>query len=342
MYYFGPVARARGSRGKCRCYRVGSDYRRLPIRPRPITHPELLRKMESDDLAERATITNPVHRMLRYWHDRVEVLPNAPYGEHPLFDRLIDGERRFTVCDQGRLQTNVANLPRQYRQFIRVGGAPLDSIDVATSQPLLLGLLLTGRARTGQAIGTRGSRRERGADRGTEALCAHYSNPDLIEYLADCRSGEVYDRLAAETGYARDDVKPLFLAVVYGHPGHMYTKVGLAIQAVYPTVFDAVTELNFQFGHGGLPRQMQTVESRVMIGRVAARLLREAPRVPVLTVHDCILVPPGHSDRAERAIREEWIAEFGVAPRTKFSQFTAPQAPRVHRRPCGRAGASGR
>jgi hypothetical protein len=336
VYYFGPVAHAHGSRGKCWCYRVGPAYRGVPVRATEVVHPELLRKMDAADMAERAAITDPVHRALRHWHDRVVVLPDAPYGEHPLLDRLIGGERRFTVCAQGRIHTNVANLPRQHRQFIQVGGAGLDSIDVATSQPLLLGLLLTGRAGTGE--GGRG--RKGGAGGGTQALCVHSSNPDLTEYLADCLSGRVYDRLAAETGYARDDVKPLFLAVIYGHPEHMHTRVGEAVRKLYPTVFAAVADLNFELGHGGLPRLMQTVESRVMIRRVAARLLREAPRVPILTVHDCILFPPGHAARVERAIREEWAAEFGVAPRTKLSLFTAPQEPRVHTRPRTRAGAA--
>ena len=49
----------------------------------------------------------------------------------------------------------------------------------------------------------------------------------------------MYDVIAKQTGLSREDVKPMFLAVIYGHPRDMHTKVGEAIRAAYPAVFDA-------------------------------------------------------------------------------------------------------
>jgi len=76
---------------------------------------------------------------------------------------------------------------------------------------------------------------------------------------------------------------------------------------------------------------MQKLESQVMIGRVAARLIRERPEMPLLTVHDSILVPAEHVDYVRQVIEEEWLDEFGVVPRTKRSTFTAPQEARKKR-----------
>lgn len=315
--------------GKCLCFRLGPNYRGSKVTSRPITHPELLRKVAAAKMKERKKIVDPIHLALREWHDRVEVTAEAPRDEHPLLDTMIRGERRFTVCRQGRVHTNVANLPAQYRQFLRLAGRELDSVDISTSQPLLLAVLLTSkglRRRKSQGKGEK----KRGEDR--SAIFSHYSNPSVSVFLQDCLGGCVYDRIAAETGYSRDEVKPLFLAVIYGHPEHMDTKVGRAIRALYPGVFAAIVEMNYQIGHGGLPRLMQRLESGVMIGRVAGRLVREDPAMPILTVHDSILVPTEYVESVRRVIEEEWLDEFGVVPRTKQSAFTAPQEPRVRPR----------
>ncbi|MBA4189487.1 MAG: hypothetical protein C0467_15980 [Planctomycetaceae bacterium] len=317
-----------GGPGKCLCYRLGEGHRDSNIYARDITHPELLRKIARFADKERDAITDPIHLALRRWHDQVEVLPTAPHGEHPLLDNLIDGERRFTVCAQGRVHTNVANLPRQYRQFLRLDKQELFSCDVSTSQPLLLGLLLQKNKETRGECRGRVGRGERGSH---EAVFNPYSDSSLNVFLEDCLSGTVYDRIATATGYLRDDVKSMFLAVIYGHPDHMHTKVGLAIRDLYPDVFNAVVELNYELGHGGLPKLMQKQESRVMIGRVAARLIRDYPAMPLLTVHDSVLVPEEFAAAATNVIREEWIAEFGVEPGVKTSGFMAPQSPREKR-----------
>jgi hypothetical protein len=73
---------------------------------------------------------------------------------------------------------------------------------------------------------------------------------------------------------------------------------------------------------------MQRMDSGVMIGRVAARLLRERLGMPLLTVHDSVLVPEEFAGDARRVIAEEWRGEFGLEPRVKTSAFTEPQAPR--------------
>ena len=137
-YYFDP----RGIiPGECMRYRLGECFRYMKIGARPITHRELLRKILIVRSAERNEITNPVHIGLRRWHDQVVVVPGAPTGEvgHPLLDRMIEGERRFTVCKQGRVHTNIANLPGWCRQYIRLDSQELASVDISTSQPLALG-----------------------------------------------------------------------------------------------------------------------------------------------------------------------------------------------------------
>ena len=313
--------------GKCLCYRLGSAWRRQPLISRFITHPELLRKMTAQRHIEWKAITNIVHKGLRAWHGRVEVVPGTPVGLHPLLDRMIDGERRFTVCEQGRVHTNVANLPRWCRQYIRLEGQRLMSIDVATSQPLLLGLVCQNRARSAIPALTMSQPPSQSAPAQPSPIYRPCRDVITNVYLLSCLEGTVYDRIKGQipgTPYSREDVKALFLAVIYGEPRDMHTRVGQAIATLWPDVFEAVVDLNRLLGHGGLPRLLQRVESDIMITRVAGRILRERPGLPLLTVHDSVLVPPGHEDYAADVIADEWRSEFGVSPRLKVGEFTAP------------------
>jgi hypothetical protein len=312
--------------GKCYCYRIGEAYRDSPIRPSYITHRILLKKINKYRQHQRDTLKDPVHRTLRDWHDRVEVLPYAPYGVHPSLDVMIDGQRRFDPCEQGRLHTNVSNLQRQFRRYLRLDGRELMSVDISTSQPLLLALLLRNRREIeGKGEGIEGGKRD-------TVLYSHSCPSSITSFLHDCRTGIVYDRIVELTDYNRDDVKQKFLAVIYGRVEHMDTLVGQAVRQLYPAVYNAVQSINLSMGHGALPRLMQRMESDVMIQRVAGRLLRKRPGMPILTCHDAIIVPPEFVPVVKDTIREEWQAEFGVVPSLNVSSFTAPQAPRQKRK----------
>jgi len=321
-----------GEPGECRRFCIGERYRADPIIPRPLTHPELIRKLEDYVQRERDELKDPVHRKLRDWHDRIEVMSHAPYGQNPLLDVMIQGERRLKPCPQGRVHSNVSNLPAQYRQFLRIDGQPLEVVDVATAQPLLMGHLLEGLAERAEQARWRRKKEEEGREKSRRVLLANSSDSDLRMYVSDCLSATLYENLVDDTGYPREVVKGLLLAVMYGHPNDMCTKVGLAFKARYPAVFAAVAQLNLEWGHGSLPREMQRLESTVMIDRVVRRLIREQPRVPLVTIYDGIMAPPGNGDWIEQVIAEEWKALFGHVPRLKRSMFTDEQPARVHRR----------
>jgi hypothetical protein len=315
--------------GKCLCYRLGEGYRDGGIVPVLVPSPELLRKVVAADGRARELVTDPLYLKLRDWHDRVELLPSAALDPHTLLARMAAGERRFTVCLQGRIHTNVANLPRQCRRHLRLAGRELESVDVATCQPLLLAIFLRGVA-FGEAEGWSRRRRVREeAVASPKPLCQGYSDGGLSIFERDCLEGTVYGRLENQTDYAltREEVKRMFLAVVYGHPADARTRVGLAIERLYPAAFDAVRQTNRRHGVGYLPRRLQAVESGVMIRGVAARILEERPGMPLLTLHDAVVVPKGEAGYAAKVVGQEWLRAFGLSPTLKTSGFTDPQEP---------------
>lgn len=328
-YFFG------GSRrGKCYCWRVGEPYRRSNIKPTIVTHRELMKKIDHARELAREEVKDPTHKALRDWHNRVEVLPEAAGEDDPLLNVMLDGERRFKVDDYGRIHTNITNLARQHRKYVRLGGKVLSSVDVATSQPLLLAVLLSARKLDSNHTKERNRKGREGGEKGTVLLAPSYYPCLSNVYLDDCLTGVVYDRLGSHVelsegrSLTRDDVKGLFLAVIYGRADHMHTTVGRAIRALYPDVFDRVLRLNLEHGVGWLPCRLQAIESDVMIRGAAARVLRERPDIPLLTQHDSLICPPEYAEYVRDAIAEEWGRKFGIVPSLKLSEWTAPQAPR--------------
>ncbi len=307
-YWAGSGAR----RGRCKAYRLTDAYRDAPFRRERLTHTELVRKVRKFRERPDERSAAPVHRHLRQWVHRLTVIPGAPADSLPL---AVIRDRRFfsKVCEQGRVHSNLTNLPRGLRKHLRAGGRPLWGIDVVNSQPLLLGLTLAG---------------------GRAALAAHLTiyrdwltNPthtpppshphphhpppttntlpyvgtyssagqdDLRLYVDLCTEGQIYERLMKRTGFDRDLAKERFFAVAYNKPWQAArTVMGRAFREEFPSVWRSIRELNGS-DHGELARRMQTVESYLVVWRACGRLMRAFPKAPLLTLHDCLLTDESH------------------------------------------------
>ena len=55
---------------------------------------------------------------------------------------LRNGDYRCTVCRFGRFHSPITRLPRELRSSLSVDGVPLVNVDLANSQPLILGILV--------------------------------------------------------------------------------------------------------------------------------------------------------------------------------------------------------
>jgi hypothetical protein len=60
---------------------------------------------------------------------------------------------------------------------------------------------------------------------------------------------------------------------------------------------------------------MQKLESEIVID-TACQALKEA-KIPVLTVHDSIIVPVSRKEEAKEIFRKSWISKVGFEPKFK-------------------------
>ena len=132
-----------------------------------------------------------------------------------------------------------------------------------------------------------------------------------------CAAGRVYEALSAETGYPRDEQKKKLLAILYGNPRDWGTKTGAAVERLWPGVLDRIRARFDPDEPNAMARAIQRLEVEVMIDTAAARFLAEYPDVPLLTVHDCLVVPAPYVDAAEKILRAAWRDRCGLVPTLK-------------------------
>ena len=293
--------------GVCRKFRLAPPYRDEPLVPVAVTDRSLLRRIDRYRRDTRRAVTHPVHVRLMHWHDDVR-LTGVPSGEHPLADVMLDGERRFSVCDYGRVHTNVTSLPRAYRRHLSWEGHPSTStVDVGSSQPLLLSLLVGGKVP------------DKGDKKGGRRRDHYHTLQEMYQpMLEDTTKGLFYQRIVSETDppLSRDVVKQETIALLYGkspNKGPETTTVATAFDRAYPGVLDWCA----RWPHGELPRLMQRVESEVMIMGAAGDWLKAYSDVPVATIHDALVVPSGYAEAAADVIRGAWRRRWGVEPTLK-------------------------
>jgi hypothetical protein len=144
----------------------------------------------------------------------------------------------------------------------------------------------------------------------------------LNDYLGTCEAGRFYEVLASLWGLdLRDDAqrsrlkRMTFKLILFGptRPSHPRW---LAFRSKWPTVAEFL-ELAKAHDYGVPARACQRLESALMIGGVAARLMTEHPDTPIWTIHDSVMVTPQLADVVKRTI-DEVFALHGLRPTVKI------------------------
>lgn len=343
-YWFGP-----GRPGKCLGYRLAPT---LAAEPEVVTRfsCSLSRKLAAADLRRageqerEAAALSPLHRQLRD-HVRSAWLTDGAKGDgHPGVE-FLTGERPgwFVVCGQGRVHHPVASCPRRLRRHLRLAdpNAPLSLVDVTTSQPLLLGLVVGGYAMRTPGAATPPARSGEthshekpatGTQQTDGGRDGHLFSPDSDtgRFITECLTGDLYTKLAnamsvlsARSEYSREHAKRRWMRAVYGDPWLMDKQLaGRALAALYPQFFRRVRAMAESGGRGHLARSMQRLESDVVIGGVAAALIDQHPAVSFVTVHDAVICHTAHAPLVRQVFGDVFGHRFGVAPRLKVEPLS--------------------
>ena len=71
-----------------------------------------------------------------------------------------------------------------------------------------------------------------------------------------------------------------------------------------------------------LPRLLQSIEAKIILGRVCYRISYENPYLPIFTIHDSVACPVGYEHYVSKVIKEEMMQAIGLTPTLKCEYWS--------------------
>lgn len=189
---------------------------------------------------------------------------------HHAINAIVNKEW-FCVRDESgrRVHNNYVNLSKEIKPYVYLHHdvlAKLFNLDIASSQPLLLVVLLV---------------KKYGASFPTDAAL----------YRHHCESGTLYAYLMEKMGYqhlTKQAFKPKVFTWFYAENHKtMYTPDFKKFANIFPTVAAFIVAYK-EHDHKALSRDMQRIESGIMIDDVVNKLAVHYPSSWALTIHDSV------------------------------------------------------
>jgi len=234
----------------------------------------------------------------------------------------------------GRFHSNVANIKKELRAFIRYDGQKLVNIDIKNSQPLFSTLLLS------EAFYNKHSKYVNiysipsilqllsNPNDKHISFISHYimivkssktqSSKEFKRYNKLVYSGDFYKKIssiiAPKEPFDKSAMKTMMFMVFFssnrfiGQPKAQFKRL---FRAHFPEVYEVFKRIK-KGNHAALSHLLQRIESNIIVELASRRIAEERPEVPIFTVHDSIATTLGNEEYIEAVIKEEIFSYTGL------------------------------
>jgi len=245
--------------------------------------------------------------------------------------RIETGDIYYTVdSTSGRYHSNLTNLPRTCRPFVRINGQQLTNIDVKNCQPYLSTLIFTDPGRIADFA------KNQPFARILRNLHVEQAE-DIKRYISLVVAGELYEYLIVEfekRGYdfktiifaeKRNKVKKLLLQILFDRNVHM-SRPRRFFMELFPEVhriFSIVrgNEKGDKFkSYERFAILLQTVEAHIILKVILPRINIEHPEIIAVTIHDSIMtgIYTDHIQIVKNTMEQELQRLVGYKPTIKI------------------------
>lgn len=255
-------------------------------------------------------------------------------------DSIHNKDDLFFIRDETgyRLHTNITNLPKELRKFLRYKGEKLVNLDISNSQPFMLSLILV------QSYKNFSSNNFKNTSFSLNQLLNNfskdntsYSTPltfnvnrsysvdampvDVMNYINLTSSGQMYEYLMPMfmDGDRQALKLKLFWKVFYrdsNNKKRIYREEKIFGKS-FPNVMEFIKEYKAK-NYKDLPIAMQRIESEIILERIAMRIINDNPSCYFLTIHDSILTNESSLLYVENVMKEEFKNFCGIVPNIKI------------------------
>jgi hypothetical protein len=241
--------------------------------------------------------------------------------------RILNGDISYKVdSTSGRFHSNVTNMPKVLRQFLRIYGEQLVNIDIKNSQPYLSTLILTDPAKVS------GMTKNPAFAVLLQALKVS-DKQDVKNYISLAVSGQIYEYLMREFSMeglqlTRDETKKQVLRILYARNRMPKEGTNRKARQIFKNRFPTVHRI-FSKVRGSergdkftsfkrFPILLQSIESYLILESILKRIYKELPGTIAITIHDSIMTGTNNVEAVRQIMIDELTNFVGFRPQTKI------------------------
>lgn len=243
--------------------------------------------------------------------------------------RIINGDIFYSEdSTSGRFHSNVTNLSKDLRPYLRINDSPLINIDIKNSQPYLSTIILTNPSKVSYLTNN-------------PAFALLLQNlkvslkEDVKKYISLVVSGQLYEYLMSEftkggVPLTRQDTKRQVLRILFARNRTPKDETNKKCRQIFRDNFPTVHKIFSKVrGHERGDKftnfkrfaiLLQRIESYLMLDVILKRIYRELPGTITITIHDSIMtgVLTNNVEAVRKIMVEELTYFVGSPPQIKI------------------------
>jgi hypothetical protein len=238
--------------------------------------------------------------------------------------RIMNGDIFYSIDNTSfRFHSNVTNIDKELRQFLRVNGERVLNVDVKNSQPYLSTIILTNPSQVSWLTNNTAFAML------LQSLKVSM-NEDVKKYIGLVVSGELYEFLMEKFSLARSETKSQVLRILFARNRMPKDETNRRCREAFISEFPVVHKIFSKVrgrergdkftSYKRFSILLQRIESYLMLDIILKRIYRELPGVVAITIHDSVMTGILTNDvEAVRKIMIEELTNFiGFAPKVKI------------------------
>jgi len=243
--------------------------------------------------------------------------------------RIMNSDIFYKVdATSGRYHSNITNMAKGLRPFLRINGEPLVNIDIKNSQPYLLTVILTNPAKVASMA------KNPAFDMMLQSLKVP-KKEDVTKFINLVVSGQYYEYFMQELSkiglhLTRSETKEQVLKILYDQNRLPADELGRVCKTTFKNLFPTVNKV-FNKIRGNASGDkftsykrfailLQTIESHLLLDVILKRIYKELPGVIAITIHDSIMTGAitNQVDAIRKIMNDELTKFVGFAPKIKI------------------------
>lgn len=247
--------------------------------------------------------------------------------------RIINGDIFYSVdSTSNRFHSNITNMAKGLRPFLRISGEPLVNIDIKNSQPYLSTIILTNPSKVSWMT------KNAAFALLLQTLKVSLSE-DVKKYIFLVVSGQLYEFLMEEFKnegliLTRDETKQQVLRVLFARNRMPKDEANRKARQVFIKNFPKVHRIfskvrghnrgdKFQ-NYSRFAILLQRIESYLMLDVILKRIYKELPGVIAVTIHDSVMtgVLTNNVEAVRKIMVDELTSFVGLPPKVKIEETT--------------------